>query len=73
VTYTLHQKQLGDQIKKNEMGGVCGTHGGGERRIQSFVKGKLIKLRQNGDNWRNRLRVLMNHPNSFNAENCLVS
>jgi len=39
VTYTLHQKLLGDQIKKNEMGGVCGTHGGGERRVQSFVKG----------------------------------
>jgi len=36
---TLHQKLLGDQIRKNEMGVACGTHGGGKRRIQGFGKG----------------------------------
>ena len=27
---------LGCKIEKNEMGGVCGTYGGEERRIQGF-------------------------------------
>jgi hypothetical protein len=27
---------LGDQIKKNEVGGACSTYGGGERCIQDF-------------------------------------
>jgi hypothetical protein len=26
----------GDQIKKNEMGGVCGTYGGPEKFMQGF-------------------------------------
>ena len=25
-----------DQLKKNEMGGACGTYGGQERRVQGF-------------------------------------
>jgi len=25
-----------DKIKKNEMGGACGTYGGGERGVQGF-------------------------------------
>jgi hypothetical protein len=24
----LHNEELNDQIKKNEVGGACGTHGG---------------------------------------------
>ena len=31
-----HQKYLGDQIKKNEMGGACSTYGEEERCIQGF-------------------------------------
>ena len=27
---------LGDQLKKNEMGGACGTHGGQEKCIQGY-------------------------------------
>jgi len=37
--YTFHFPlliYLGEQIKKNEMGGACGTYGEEERRIQGF-------------------------------------
>jgi hypothetical protein len=27
---------LADQIKKNEGGGACGTHGGGEKLVKGF-------------------------------------
>jgi hypothetical protein len=33
---TAHLILCSDKIKKNEMGGACGTHGGGERRVQGF-------------------------------------
>jgi len=32
----LRKYYLDDQLKKNEMGGACGTYGGQERRVQSF-------------------------------------
>jgi hypothetical protein len=32
---------LGDQIKKNEMGGACSTYGGEDRCIQGFGGGNL--------------------------------
>jgi len=32
---------MGDQIKKNEMGGLSGTHRGQERCIQGFGGGDL--------------------------------
>jgi hypothetical protein len=31
---------LGDQIKKNEMGGVCGTYGRQERVLLGIPEGK---------------------------------
>jgi hypothetical protein len=35
--YELDTKYLSDdQIKKNEVGGACGMHGGGERCTQDF-------------------------------------
>jgi hypothetical protein len=27
---------VADQIKENELGGTCGTHGRGEERVQGF-------------------------------------
>jgi hypothetical protein len=30
------QYRAGDKIEKNEMGGACGTCGGGERCVQGF-------------------------------------
>ena len=38
---TAHQILLGDQIKKNEIGGTCNTYGGEERCIQGFGGGNL--------------------------------
>ena len=35
----------GDQIKKNEMGGVCGTYGGQKRCIQGY--GGEIRRKEN--------------------------
>ena len=35
----------GDQIKRNEMGGVCGTYGGHKRCIQGF--GGEIRRKEN--------------------------
>jgi len=32
----LTQYFASNKIKKNEMGGACGTYGGGERRVQGF-------------------------------------
>jgi len=32
---------LGDQMKKNEMGGACGTYGGGGRKRTVFWLGNL--------------------------------
>ena len=32
----LTQYCTGDKIEKNEMGGACGTYGGGERCAQVF-------------------------------------
>jgi hypothetical protein len=34
--FTHHQILLGDQIKKNEVGGACGTHGRGQKSVQGF-------------------------------------
>jgi hypothetical protein len=31
----LHNEEA-DQIKENEVGGTCGTHGRGEERVQGF-------------------------------------
>ena len=31
-----HQILSGDQVKKSEIGGACGTHGGQERCVQGF-------------------------------------
>jgi hypothetical protein len=36
--YKANQVSLGDQIKKNEMGGSCSTYEGGERCIQDFCR-----------------------------------
>ena len=33
---TPHQYYLGNQIKKNEIGGACSTCGGDERCLQGF-------------------------------------
>ena len=33
---TPHPIYVGDKIEKNEMGGACGTYGGGERWAQGF-------------------------------------
>jgi len=38
---------VNDEIKKNEMGGACGTYGGGERCVQGFG-GKNTRER---DHW----------------------
>jgi hypothetical protein len=32
-----HQILLGRSIKENEVGGACGTHGRGEKRVQVLV------------------------------------
>jgi len=34
---------LGDQIKKNEMGGACGTNGEQEKCKQGFLWGGLME------------------------------
>jgi hypothetical protein len=36
MIYTPHQIYVGHQLKKNDMGGACGTYGGGERFVQDF-------------------------------------
>jgi hypothetical protein len=36
MIHTPHQINLGDQIKKNGMGGACSMYGGQERCIQGF-------------------------------------
>jgi hypothetical protein len=36
ITCTLHQYYSGDQIKEDEMGGACSTHGRDEKCIQYF-------------------------------------
>jgi hypothetical protein len=33
---TPNQYYSGDQIRKNEMGGTCGTHGGQEKCIKGY-------------------------------------
>jgi hypothetical protein len=33
---THHKILLADQIKDNEVGGTCGTHGRGEEHVQGF-------------------------------------
>jgi hypothetical protein len=44
----LTKYHSGDQIKKNEMGGTCGTYGGQERCIQGFGGGDLME----GTSWK---------------------
>jgi hypothetical protein len=44
-TFSVHLIKYcsGDKIEKNEMGGSCGTYGGGVRRMQGFgeqIRGK---------------------------------
>jgi hypothetical protein len=36
IICTQHQILLGRSIKENEVGGACGTHGRGEKRVQGF-------------------------------------
>jgi hypothetical protein len=36
IVCTDHQILLADQIKVNELGRACGTHGRGEKRVQVF-------------------------------------
>ena len=36
---TAHQNRSGDQIEKNEVGGVCSAYGGEQRRIRGFGGG----------------------------------
>ena len=44
--FTSHKYYSDDQMKKNEMGGACGTHGRLDRYIQGFRRegadGKLL-------------------------------
>ena len=47
VLGTRNQYYSGDQIRKNEMGGACGTHGGQEKCIQGYC-GKADGLRPRG-------------------------
>ena len=35
-TFTVLRDCAGGKIEKNEMGGACGAHGGGERCAQGF-------------------------------------
>jgi hypothetical protein len=112
IICTLHQKLLSDQIRKNEMGVACGTHGGGggayrvlvneprgkntfERsrrrrknnlnntnhinyntnniKMKYSLGSKIVSLRQEGVNWRNRLKALVNRQKSYNADNCWLA
>jgi hypothetical protein len=36
IICTHHQILLADQIKENEVGRACGTHGRGEKPVQGF-------------------------------------
>jgi len=43
MIFTLTKYDLGDKIKKNEMGGACRTCGGEKSCIQGFGGGTLGK------------------------------
>ena len=75
--FTAHPIFVGDQIEKNEMGGVCSAYGGGERRVQgrrktSWENNIKIDIKEVGFgvmDWielaqdRNRWRALLNAVN----------
>jgi hypothetical protein len=37
MSYIRMYYDVADQIKENEVGGTCGTHGRGEKRVQGLV------------------------------------
>jgi hypothetical protein len=46
-------EEVADQIKENEVGGTCGTHGRGEESVQGFDG----KARRNETTWKTKVYV----------------
>jgi hypothetical protein len=54
---TPPQILLGSQLKENEVGGICGTHGSGEECVQGKPEGKR-SLGSPRRRWENGIRIL---------------